>query len=108
MSDFENSNLRAGDDEAAAVAKTENRVSLDSIHDKISTIEYINPESAPLLTIAVVTLDNGYTVTGESAAADPKNFDRGLVRKFAAEAAVRKIWPLEGYLLRERLHKGEA
>jgi hypothetical protein len=105
MTDFQDSNLRQGDNEAAAVAKTANRVTLDSMHDKIATIEYLNPESAPTLTIAVVTLDNGYTVTGESAAADPKNFDKGLGRKFAAKAAVRKIWSLEGYLLREKLHK---
>ena len=105
MNDFKDSNLRAGDAEAAAVAKTDNRVTLDSLHDKIATIEYFNPTSAPTLTMAIVILDNGYVVTGESACADPKNFDVFLGRKLAAEAAVRKIWPLEGYVLKERLHQ---
>lgn len=104
MSDIlKDSNLQGSNDEAAAVAKTDNRVDLTQLHDKIATIEYWNPTSCPHLTIACVTLDNGYSVTGQSAPADPENFNVKLGRKFAVEDAVRKIWPLEGYLLREKL-----
>lgn len=97
------SGLQVSDDAAAAVAVTPNRISLKDLQDKVSSVEFINPKSAPLLTIAVVVLTNGYVVMGESAAADPKNHNAELGRKIAEERAIAKIWPLEGYLLRERL-----
>lgn len=59
------------------------------------------------LTVCMLTLKNGFNVTGESAAASPENFDEEIGRKIARENAVNKIWMLEGYLLRERLHTGE-
>ena len=69
------------------------------------------PQSAQpmnLLTICVLVLRNGFTVTGESACASPENFDAELGRKIARQHAVSKIWPLMGYALRERLAQGEA
>lgn len=64
-------------------------------------------EDSPLklLTFCVLVLRNGFTVTGESACASPENFNAELGRKIARQNAVQKIWPLEGYLLRERLHQ---
>lgn len=61
-----------------------------------------------LLTICVLVLRNGFTVTGESACASPKNFDAGLGRKIARQNAIAKIWPLEGYLLKQRLADARA
>ena len=63
-----------------------------------------------LLTFCVLVLKNGFTVTGESACASPENFDPELGRKIAKENAINKIWPLEGYLLKQALHdaKGAA
>lgn len=58
-----------------------------------------------LLTFCVLTLRNGFTVTGESACASPKNFDPEIGRKIARENAVNKIWPLMGYELRSQLAK---
>ncbi len=55
------------------------------------------------LTVCVLTLRNGFCVTGESAAASPANFDEAIGRKIAREKAREKIWQLEGYLLREGL-----
>jgi len=106
MLDTDKSGLKPLDDQAAAVAKTDNRVSLESLHERIRSIEYFYPTAAPQFTVAIVVLDNGFVISGESACADPKNFDKELGQKFAVESAVRKIWPLEGYLLREQLHKG--
>ena len=40
---------------------------------------------------------------GKSAPADADNFDEALGEKFAREDAIRQMWVLEGYLLRERL-----
>ena len=56
-----------------------------------------------LLTFCVLTLRNGFTVTGESACASPENFDPELGRKIARQNAVSKIWTLMGYELRTRL-----
>lgn len=56
-----------------------------------------------LLTFCVLVLKNGFTVTGESACASPENFDAEIGRKIARENAVQKIWPLEGYLLKQTL-----
>ena len=47
----------------------------------------------------------GYTVTGESACASPENFDPEIGRKIARQNAIAKIWPLEGYLLKQQLHE---
>jgi len=56
-----------------------------------------------VLTVCVVTLKNGFTVTGESACASPENYDEEVGNKIALENATEKIWLLEGYLLKQRL-----
>lgn len=56
-----------------------------------------------VLTICILTLKNGFTVTGESACASPENFDAALGTKIARENARNKIWALEGYALKNRL-----
>jgi Phage protein (N4 Gp49/phage Sf6 gene 66) family len=61
------------------------------------------PQSLDLLTICILVLANGFTVTGESACASPENFDAAIGRKIARANAVAKIWPLEGYLLKSKL-----
>jgi hypothetical protein len=63
------------------------------------------PVSLSLLTFCVLTLANGFTVTGESACASPQNFDAEIGRKIARENAVQKVWPLMGYVLKQRLHE---
>lgn len=56
-----------------------------------------------LLTFCVLVLRNGFTVTGTSACASPENFDAEIGRKVARQDAVRQVWPLMGYQLRENL-----
>ncbi len=67
--------------------------------------EYVTQPGGPLslLTFCVLTLWNGFTVTGESACASPENFDAEIGRKVARANAVQKIWPLMGYELRSKL-----
>jgi hypothetical protein len=60
-----------------------------------------------LLTFCVLTLSNGFTVTGESACVSAENFDADIGRKVARENAVQKIWPLMGYALKDRIHAEE-
>lgn len=56
------------------------------------------------LTVCCLTLRNGYNVTGESAAVSLDNFDEEIGRRVAFDNARQKIWALEGYLLKQRLH----
>lgn len=63
------------------------------------------PESPlDLLTICILVLHNGFTIIGKSAPASPENFDADKGRTFAREDAIRQLWPLMGFALRERLH----
>ena len=46
-----------------------------------------------------------FSITGESACANPENFDAELGLKIARQNAVAKIWPLMGYELRSKLSR---
>lgn len=89
--------------DAALDRSPEERVTLDLIHSKIKSAEYV-VHGAGTLTICVLTLENGFTVTGQSACANPANYNPEIGRKVAHDNAVKEVWPLEGYLLRQRLH----
>jgi Phage protein (N4 Gp49/phage Sf6 gene 66) family len=69
----------------------------------ITAAQYWCPEGTTT-TVACLTLRNGFTVIGESACASPENFDADIGQRLAYDNARNKIWALEGYLLRERLH----
>ncbi len=55
------------------------------------------------LTVCVLTLTNGFLVTGESSCVDAANFDFDLGKKLARQKARDKIWELEGYRLRQAI-----
>lgn len=67
-----------------------------------------SPAALELLTFCVLVLQNGFTVTGESACASPENFDDEIGRKIARANAVNKIWPLMGYTLKQALHEARG
>lgn len=79
---------------------------LGSCRPQVPTFIDVSPLS--VLTICVLVLKNRFTIVGESAPASPENFDEALGRKVARQNAVSKIWMLEGYLLKQRLHEAEA
>lgn len=60
-------------------------------------------EGLALMTFCVLVLENGFTVTGESACASPENFDAEIGKKIARQNAIQKVWPLMGYELRSKL-----
>ena len=64
--------------------------------------------SLKLLTFCIITLKNGFTVTGESACASPENFNAEIGQKIARENAKQKIWPLLGFQLKQRLYDWAA
>lgn len=59
-----------------------------------------------ILSICVLVMKNGFILIGKSAPASPANFNAELGKKFAYEDAVRQLWPLMGFALRDRLHEG--
>jgi hypothetical protein len=95
--------LQASDDRSKAVQQTPWRVSLEAMKRRVSTVEYLHPESIPHMTICVILLNNGYALQGMSAPADPANYNEKLGEEFAYEDALRKMWPLEAYVMRDML-----
>ena len=60
-------------------------------------------EATKLLTIAVVTTANGFTVVGESACAWPANYDKDIGERLALGDAKGKLWALMGYELKSKV-----
>ena len=95
-------------------ATTALRVTEEAIKDSIAGEYYVTADKAfghdvplldgmELLTICVLVLKSGFTVTGTSACANPEIFDAATGRLYAREDAVRKIWPLLGFALKARI-----
>lgn len=68
----------------------------------VSEAYYVFPGTT--LTVCLLTLQNGFSVTGESACAVPANFDEELGRKIARDNAKQKLWPLLGFRLLDALY----
>lgn len=68
----------------------------------------LQPSPLGLLTFAVLVIDNGFTVTGQSACASPENFDRDIGKRLAYEDAITKLWTHLGFELRTKLAVVEA
>lgn len=100
-------------DAASAAVAVAPRVQLKDIEAGMSGIFYTNAADAcrdapvsknmALLTMCIVEMKNGFIVVGKSAPASAENFNAELGRKFAYEDAVRQLWPLMGFALRDRL-----
>jgi len=124
---METESLKATEAECAE-GRTAPRVSLADLEANISTLAYFtagdaviylclpeidklvleeddrdNRQSLDVLTICLLVTRNGFTLIGKSAPASPDNFDPVLGRKLAYEDAVRQLWPLMGYALRDKL-----
>lgn len=77
------------------------KVTEDYMRSRIKTENFLLQQP---LTICIITLDNGYTVTGESACADPRNYDQSIGESLARKHAFSKLWPLFGFLLSEEIY----
>jgi len=79
-----------------------NRVEVSDIEAAIKKTAFlVIPDTTT--TICTLTLDNGYTVRGEASCVDPKNYEQAIGERYALEDAKRKIWPLLGFRLADRL-----
>lgn len=82
------------------------KVTPKQIKEKVKKIQYHHIPGTTLM-MCILTLENGYVVSGQSACADPKEFDYEIGMKFSYEDAENKIWQLEGYLLKEKMYREE-
>jgi len=77
------------------------KVTKEGIEARIVKTDYlVLPNST--VTLCNIVLDNGYSVRGESACVDPRNFNLEIGQNLAYKDAFGKLWALEGYLLAER------
>jgi hypothetical protein len=93
--------LNDDDLDRAIRATSAARVTSERIDSVIRSRQFFR--ATDTLTICVLTLANGFTVTGESACASPDNYRQDIGKRIAFDNAREKIWPLEGYLLRQML-----
>lgn len=56
-----------------------------------------------LLTFCILVMRNGFTVTGQSACADPAKFNAEKGREIARADAIRQCWALLGFRLRDQM-----
>jgi hypothetical protein len=93
--------------EISSKGLTAPRITPEAIDATISGEAYhVFPQT--MLTVCCLTLQNGFTVCGESACASPENFNAELGQKIARGHARDKIWALEGYRLKQKLHEAAA
>lgn len=88
---------------AVVATKVHPRVSDESITEKIAKVTYYEVDGTG--TLCVITMKNGWQSTGFSKPADARNYDRDVGRRYAYDQAYKPLWQLEGYLLRDALHK---
>lgn len=80
----------------------ENTVTPQVIENNICAIQY-HQFCGTTTTVCCVTMKNGFTVTGQSACADPDNFDSEIGEALALEDAKSKMWSFLGFRLKDQL-----
>lgn len=80
-----------------AYKETRQKVTKEYIESLIVDVAY--QKIGEKTTHCMITLANGFSVTGESSCVDPKIFDMEIGKPIAYENAFDKLWSLEGYVL---------
>lgn len=75
------------------------RVTADYMQNRISKVFFSRLNET--VTLCTITIDNGYSVRGESACVNPENYNQEIGEKIAYDNAFRSLWPLFGFLLAE-------
>jgi hypothetical protein len=80
----------------------ETKVTLEGMRQRMQKVSYhLMPETTT--TFCQIEMKNGYVVWGKAACVDKANYNQALGEKYAYEDAINQLWPLEGYLLSEKL-----
>jgi hypothetical protein len=96
--------------ELQAKGKTAPRITPAEIDANIVDVEIIQHVSfsGQVMRWAVITMRNGYSVTGRpSVAVSPENDDSEIGASIAIANAKQEIWPLMGYELKSKLAQTE-
>lgn len=78
-----------------------NKITPEFLQSEVVDVEYRRLTGT--MTHCTITVKNGFTFTGESACADPNNYNQELGEKFALENAKSKMWVPYGFLLKQQL-----
>jgi hypothetical protein len=77
------------------------KVTKEGMEARIIMSEYVLlPDNKT--TVCLITLENSFTIRGESSCVDVRNYNQKIGESIAYKDAFNKIWQLEGYLLAER------
>lgn len=80
------------------------RVTAEALAAKIVDATYVvMPDGRT--TICQLTMENGFTVRGESSCVSIENFNKALGEEYSHKSALDKAWAFEGYLLAEDRHR---
>ena len=83
---------------------TPTKVTREYLGMRIASADYVvMPDGRT--TVCQLTMQNGFTVRGESSCVSAENFNKALGEKYAYEKAFDAAWAFEGYLLAELRHR---
>lgn len=87
---------------ALAASPSPARITREYIESRIASTAYVRlTPPNDTVTICSITINNGFSVRGESACVDPANYRADSGEKTAYDQAFGKLWPLFGFLLAE-------
>lgn len=82
---------------------TKFKLTPQDLENQIASVDYQRFGETGML--CVITLVNGYTVTGESGCIDPAIFDAEIGKEVAYENAFNKLWQILGYVVKQKWHE---
>ena len=86
------------------IMTTPTKVTREHLGMRIAAADYVvMPDGRT--TVCQLTMQNGFTVRGESSCVSVENFNKELGEKYAYEKAFDAAWAFEGYLLAELRHR---
>jgi hypothetical protein len=82
------------------------RITKEYMASRITETKFISIPDTTVI-ICNITLDNGYSVRGESACVDPANYNVEIGQRISYDQAFSKLWPLFGFMLAENIHRNK-
>jgi len=80
------------------------QVTAEALAAKIVDVQYVVMPNGRT-TICQLTMENGFTVGGESSCASVEKFNAQIGREYSYKSALDKAWAFETYLLAEDRHR---
>lgn len=92
---------------ALAASPSPDRVTPEYLASRIAKVEF-HRLAGGTMTLCILTVDNGFQLTGTSACADPANYRQDVGEKIARDNAERQLWPLLGFALKDAMAARES